>query len=83
MFGLRPNPPRMVTLVVAVVLFAVGLIGVLPPLAQSIEPVNDLLATLPYMTDLGLTLDAQLPHLLLIVAPLLLIVASLLPGVCP
>lgn len=81
MLGLRPNPPKMVTVVVAVVMFAVGLIGVLPPLEQYIAPINDLLATLPYVTDLGLTLDGQLSHLLLLVAPSLLIVGSLLPGI--
>jgi hypothetical protein len=79
--GLRPNPPRMVTVVIAVAMFAIGLIGVLPPLEQFVAPLNDLLASLPVLADLGLTLDAQLAHVLLLGAPLLLIVGSLLRGI--
>lgn len=80
MLGLRPNAPKMTTVVLAVALFAVGLIGVLPPLEPYVAPINDLLASLPIVVDLGLTLDGQLAHVLLLLGPVLLIIGSLLPG---
>jgi hypothetical protein len=78
---LRPNAPRMVTVLLAIGLFGVGLIGVLPPLEQYIAPVNDLLASVPILVDLGLTFDREFAHWLLVAGPTLLIVGSLLPGI--
>ena len=80
MLGFRPNAPKMTTVLLAVALFAIGLIGVLPPLEQYVAPLNDVLASLPILVDLGLTLDRQLAHLLLLLGPVLLIIGSLLPG---
>lgn len=77
----RPNPPRMVTVVLAVALFALGLIGVLPQTSALVEPINDVLVTLPIAVELGLTFDRQLAHLLLLVGPALMIVGSLLRGI--
>ena len=78
---LRPNAPKMTTVLLAIGLFAVGLIGVLPPLEQFVAPLDEFLATIPIFVDLGLTFDRQLAHWLLISGPTLLIVGSLLPGI--
>ncbi len=73
----RPNAPRMVTVVVAVVLAAIGLVlawpidslvGVLAPLETVLRPV-------------GLGLDQQTGFLCLFASPALLVVGSLLPQI--
>jgi hypothetical protein len=77
----RPNAPKMSTVLIAIGLFAVGMIGVLPPLEQFVAPVDEFLASIPIFVDLGLTFDRGLAHWLLVAGPTLLIVGSLLPGI--
>ena len=55
----RPNAPKMTTVLLAIGLFAVGLIGILPQLDQYIAPVDDLLASIPIFVELGLTSTAN------------------------
>ena len=78
---LRPNAPKMTTVLLAIGLFAVGLVGILPQLEQFVAPIDDLLASIPIFVDLGLTFDRELAHWLLVAGPTLLIVGSLLPGI--
>lgn len=79
---MRPNPPRMITIIASLVLLAVGLAGsVVAP-----GTVNDFLASLPLPSDLErlvrtLLVDRQVAYACLLASPLLLVVGSLLPGV--
>ena len=74
---LQPNPPRMITVVIAVVLGAVGLIYAWPidGLVTVIAPLTDLVASY------GLAMDRELGYLCLFACPSLLVVGSLLPGI--
>ena len=74
---LRPNPPRMVTVVVAVVLAAIGVVLAWPidSLAGLLAPVGD--AIVPF----GLALDRQTGFICLFASPALLVVGSLLPQI--
>ena len=74
---LRPNPPRIVTVVVAVVLAAVGLVLAWPidSLVGLLAPVGDVLA--PF----GIALDQQTGFICLFASPALLVVGSLLPQI--
>ena len=79
---LRPNPPRMVTVVVAVALLLVGLAGTV------VDPgtVGDLVSGLDLPSGLEadilrLLRDRTVAYLCLLGAPLLLVVGSLLPGI--
>ena len=79
---LRPNPPRMVTVVIAVVLVLGGL-G-LYFLEQSV--VRDVLSSLPFPDDISRTLlrlsrEDTTAFTLLAAGPLLLVIGSLLPGI--
>lgn len=74
---LRPNPPRMVTVVVAVALAVVGAI-----LAWPIEPAIGVLTPLAnVLSPIGLGLDQQTGFLFLFLSPALLVVGSLLPNI--
>jgi len=74
---LHPNPPRMITVGVAIALLVVGAILALP-----IEPALDLLAPLEtFAGGYGLILDQQLGYLALFLGNVLLIAGSLLPGI--
>ncbi len=79
---LRPNPPRMVTVVLAIVLLAIGLAGtVVAP-----ETVRDLFQDLPLPRDveqlaMTLVLDRQIAYACLLGSPMLLVIGSLLPGI--
>jgi hypothetical protein len=75
---LHPNPPRLVTVVLAVALGIVGLAFALPIDAgvNALQPILD-----PVVTPLGLTLDVQFGYLGLFMSPSLLVVGSLLPGI--
>lgn len=79
---LRPNPPRMVTVVVAVALTAVGLALIWLPAGD----VQDLIRQLNLPRDIGRTvldLAAQrvVAFAVLLLSPVLLIVGSLVRGI--
>ena len=79
---LRPNPPRMVTVLAAVALLLIGLGGsVVAP-----DTVRDVVRSLPLPTDvegqlIRLVLDRQVAYASLLASPMLLVVGSLLPGI--
>lgn len=74
---LQPNPPRLVTVGIALLLGAVGLVYAWPidGLASILDPVTNQLATI------GLTMDRELGFLCLFACPSLLVIGSLLPGI--
>ena len=74
---LRPNPPRLITVAIALALGVIGFVFVWPvePLLPLLDPIRDALATV------GLTLDRDLAYLALFACPTLLVVGSLLPGI--
>ena len=74
---LRPNPPRLVTVVIAVALLVVGL-------SATIFPVDFVDAALGVVQDyLGTNIEVtrEIGWLLLLVGDALLVVGSLLPGI--
>jgi hypothetical protein len=74
---LHPNPPRMITVGIAVALAVVGSI-----LAWPIGPAVSLLAPIGDITGgFGLALDAQTGYLCLFASSALLVAGSLLPGI--
>lgn len=74
---LHPNPPRMVTVVLAVALGVIGL-----GLAWPVAPMVSLMApVLDQVTALGIAADAQLGYLCLFASSALLVAGSLLPGI--
>jgi len=75
--NLHPNPPRMVTVVLAV---ALGLVGV--ALAWPIDPALALLGpVLDPIKSLGLAMDQTTGFLCLLASSTLLVAGSLLPGI--
>jgi hypothetical protein len=74
---LEPNPPRLITVAIALVVGAIGLVYAWPidSLVPVLDPVTDLLSTV------GLTMDRELAYLCLFACPSLLVVGSLLPGI--
>jgi hypothetical protein len=74
---LQPNPPRMITVVIALALGAIGLAYAWPidALIPLLDPVASAIASV------GLTMDRQLADLCLFACPSLLVVGSLLPGI--
>lgn len=74
---LHPNPPRLITIVIALVLGAIGLIYAWPidSLVPVLAPLDQLLGTI------GLSMDRELAYLFLFACPSLLVVGSLLPGI--
>lgn len=74
---LHPNPPRLITVGVALVLGVIGFVFAWPVegLVPLLDPVRDLLGMV------GLTLDRELAYLMLFACPTLLVVGSLLPGI--
>jgi hypothetical protein len=74
---LQPNPPRLVTVGIALVIGAVGLVYAWPiaSLVPVLDPVTELLGTV------GLTMDRELAYLCLFACPSLLVIGSLLPGI--
>lgn len=74
---LEPNPPRMITVGIALALGAIGLVYAWPIdlLVPILEPVAKVLS------NVGLTMDRQLGDLCLFACPSLLVVGSLLPGI--
>jgi hypothetical protein len=74
---LHPNPPRMVTVGLALALAVVGVI-----LAWPIAPALSLLSPVADITNsFGLALDAQTGYLCLFASSALLVAGSLLPGI--
>jgi hypothetical protein len=74
---LHPNPPRLITVGIALALLVIGAILALP-----IEPAADLLAPLDgLLARVGLALDQQTGFLALFLGNALLVVGSLVPGI--
>ena len=74
---LHPNPPRLITVGIAVALLVIGAILALP-----IEPAVDLLAPLDgLLARVGLPLNQQTGFLALFLGNALLVVGSLVPGI--
>jgi len=74
---LQPNPPRMITVGIALALGVVGLVYAWPidGLISIIAPITDVIASF------GLTMGRELGFLCLFACPSLLAVGSLLPGI--
>ena len=73
---LKPNAPRVITVVVALILGVIGFVFLWPvePLVSLLNPIRDVLAAV------GLKLDHQLASLFLAACPTLLAVGSLVRG---
>lgn len=74
---LRPNPPRLVTVAIALVLGAIGLIYAWP--IDGLIPILDPVAKA--VASVGLTMDRELGYLCLFACPSLLVIGSLVPGI--
>ena len=74
---LQPNPPRLITVGIAIAIGVIGLIYAWP--IDSLIPVLDPVANL--VEPFGITLDREMGYLLLFISPALLAVGSLLPGI--
>ncbi len=74
---LHPNPPRLITVAIAIALGVIGFVFLWPvePLLPLLDPIADVLAAV------GLTLDRELAQLALFACPTILVVGSLLPGI--
>ena len=74
---LRPNPPRLISVAVAIGLGVIGFVFLWPvePLLPILEPVREVLSMV------GIALDRELAYLALFACPTLLLVGSLLPGI--
>ena len=74
---LQPNPPRLITVGVALVLGAIGLVYAWPisSLVPILDPLTDVIGSV------GLTMDRELAYLCLFACPSLLVIGSLLPGI--
>ena len=74
---LQPNPPRLITVGIALVIGAVGLVYAWP--ISSLVPILDPITNV--VGSIGLTMDRELAYLCLFACPSLLVVGSLLPGI--
>jgi hypothetical protein len=74
---LEPNPPRLITVGIALALAAIGLVYAWP--IDALTPLLDPVASV--LSSVGLTLDRQLAELMLFACPTLLVVGSLVPGI--
>lgn len=74
---LRPNPPRMITVVLAVALVLVGLSATVFPL----DFVNAALEVVQGYLGTGIQVTTELAWLFLFAGNVLLVVGSLLPGI--
>ena len=76
---LRPNPPRMITVVIAVALLVIGLSWTILP----IPALNDFLAANvnPVLAGYGLPYGRDAGYWFLLASPVLLIIGSLFPGI--
>ena len=75
---MHPNPPRLITVVIAVALGVIGLAFALP-IPQAVDVLRPILG--PVTGTFGMPLDAQLGWLLLFASAVLLLAGSLLPGI--
>ena len=75
---LHPNPPRLVTVALAVALAVIGVAFALPVDAAVplFEPILE-----PVASAIGLAMDAELGYLCLFLSAGLLVAGSLLPGI--
>jgi hypothetical protein len=73
---LKPNAPRLITVVIALILGVIGFVFLWPvePLVPMLNPIRDVLGAV------GLKLDHQLASLALAACPTLLAVGSLVRG---
>ena len=74
---LRPNPPRLITVVIAVALVLVGLSATVFP----IDLVNEALAIVQQTIGFDIQVTTEIGWLFLLVGDLLLVAGSLLPGI--
>lgn len=74
---LHPNPPRLVTVVVALALLLVGLSATVLP----IDIVNELLGVLQQSIGLNIAVTTEVGWLCMLIGDALLVAGSLLPGV--
>ena len=74
---LQPNPPRMITVIVAIALAAVGAAYAWPieGLVSALAPVAEI------ARSVGISLDRSFGYLCLFISPSLLVIGSLLPGI--
>jgi hypothetical protein len=74
---LHPNPPRLITVAIALAVGAIGLVYAWPieSLVPILDPVTDVLGRI------GLSMDSELAYLCLFACPSLLVIGSLLPGI--
>lgn len=74
---LKPNAPRLITVVIALILGVIGFVILWPvePLVPLLNPIRDVLGAV------GLKLDHQLASLALAACPTLLAVGSLVRGI--
>ena len=72
----KPNAPRLITVVIALILGVIGFVFLWPvePLVPLLNPIRDVLAAV------GLKFDQQLASLALAACPTLLAVGSLVRG---
>jgi hypothetical protein len=75
---LHPNPPRMITVAIAIALAVIGVVFALPMDAgvAVLEPILE-----PLLTPLGLQVDRELGYLSLFISSGLLVAGSLVPGI--
>jgi hypothetical protein len=73
---MRPNPPTLITVALAVVLLVVGLSLTIVPIGV----VNDAIVAIPAAIGIAVAPSAQLGWICLLVANVLLIVGSLVRG---
>jgi hypothetical protein len=73
----KPNPPYLATIVIAVLLMVIGLSleGSLISIATLNQAVGDVLATV------GIKASQELARLMIVASPTLLIIGSLVPGI--
>jgi hypothetical protein len=74
---LRPNPPRLVTVVIAVALIVVGLSATVFP----VDFVNEALAIVQDAIGTSIVVTTEVGWLFLLAGDALLVAGSLLPGV--
>ena len=74
---MKPNPPYMATVVIAVLLMVIGLS--LEGSLFSIAPLNQVLGDL--LAVVGVNAVQELAHILIIASPTLLIIGSLVKGI--
>ena len=75
---MRPNPPRMITVLIAIALLVIGLSLTLVPIAPLNEFIRDYVN--PTLVSYNFGVD-QLGYICLAASPTLLVIGSLFPGI--